>query len=406
MRTTIIILTILIIQSFTSGNIPDSSSKNAGIDEYLNNITENLPERIYDFPADSFHFLSGVIQENENLTSILGKYEVSPLILEEIAEKSKTVYDVKNIQTGNKYTILKRKNQAEYFIYEIDPLNYIVFSLTDSVHINKKQKHISIKRRVASGTVEKSLWQSMKENHDDPLLAVELSDIFAWTFDVTDMKKGDKYKVLYEEKYIDGKYIGLGRIHAASYTRDGKRHYAILFENDTMSAYFDDMGRNLQRTYLKFPLRYRTISSPYTKKRLHPVLKIYRPHLGIDFAARRGTPVHAVADGVVERAYRSRSAGNMVKIRHDEENATGYLHLYCFADSIKEGTKVKKGQVVGYVGSTGLSTGPHLDFRFWKGNNLVNPLKVKAPELPPVPKEKLVDFEELKGKMIYALRER
>jgi murein DD-endopeptidase MepM/ murein hydrolase activator NlpD len=198
---------------------------------------------------------------------------------------------------------------------------------------------------------------------------------------------------VYENLYVEGKCIGIGRVLAASFNHYGKDNYAFYFVQDSVGEYFDNLGKSLRRAFLKAPLNYRRISSRFSNSRLHPVLKIRRPHHGVDYAAAAGTPVMAIGDGVVQYArWDNKGGGNTVRIKHNSVYSTAYLHLQKYGPGIKSGVKVKQGQVIGYVGSTGLSTGPHLDFRFYKNNKAVDPLKVESPPTDPVKDSNMEQF--------------
>jgi murein DD-endopeptidase MepM/ murein hydrolase activator NlpD len=283
--------------------------------------------------------------------------------------------------------------KAKYFIYEISSIDYVVYSLLDSIVAWRGQKEVERHIETASGIINSSLWNSMVESNTDPNLALSLSDIYAWTIDFFGIQKGDHYKVVYENVYVEGKCIGIGRVLAASFNHYGKDNYAFYFVQDSVGEYFDNLGKSLRRAFLKAPLNYRRISSRFSNSRLHPVLKIRRPHHGVDYAAAAGTPVMAIGDGVVQYArWDNKGGGNTVRIKHNSVYSTAYLHLQKYGPGIKSGVKVKQGQVIGYVGSTGLSTGPHLDFRFYKNNKAVDPLKVESPPTDPVKDSNLEQF--------------
>jgi len=234
------------------------------------------------------------------------------------------------------------------------------------------------------GTIQSSLWNTMVEQETDPNLANELSEIYAWTIDFFGIQEGDNYKVLYEELYVDDQYIGLGRVIAASIRHYDKDYYAYNFLQDTVWDFFDEEGGSMRRTFLKSPLRYKRISSRYSHSRYHPILKIRRPHRGVDYAAALGTPVHAIGEGVVTFAGWKGQGGRTVKIKHNGTYSTAYLHLNGYGEGIKKGVHVKQGQVIGYVGKSGLATGPHLDFRFYRNGQPIDPLKVESPPAKPV----------------------
>jgi len=213
---------------------------------------------------------------------------------------------------------------------------------------------------------------------------LQLSEIYAWTIDFFGLQNGDRFKVIYEEQYVDSATLGIDRILAASFYSEGKIYYAIPFKQDGKEDFFDEEGNSLRKAFLKAPLRFSHISSRFSNSRYHPILKIRRPHHGVDYAAPTGTPVHAIGDGkVIAKGYNGQS-GNRVKIRHNSIYTTAYSHLSRYGKGIHVGAMVKQGQVIGYVGKTGLATGPHLDFRFYKYGKPVDPLKVKAPSVSPI----------------------
>jgi len=219
-----------------------------------------------------------------------------------------------------------------------------------------------------------------------------LSDVFAWTVDFFGLYPGDKFRVMYDELMIDSTSIGIGTIYAAWFEHRGEMNYAFRFEQDSAYSYWDEKGNSLKKSFLKAPLRFSRISSRYSGSRMHPVLKIYRPHTGVDYAAPAGTPVVAIGDGaVVEKGY-NHAAGNFVKIRHNSVYTTGYNHLSRFGKGIEKGVRVKQGDLIGYVGSTGYATGPHLDLRFWMNGKAIDPLKVKSPPVEPIKPENMIRF--------------
>ena len=233
----------------------------------------------------------------------------------------------------------------------------------------------------------------MLASEADPMLAIELSEIFAWSIDFFGIQQGDQYKVVYEESYVDSISIGINRIIGAWIFHNQTDFWGIPFVQDGTRSFFDEKGNSLRKAFLKAPLRFSRISSGFSHSRMHPVLKIRRPHHGVDYAAPTGTPVHTVGDGVVSRkGYQKSGGGNYVTIKHNSVYSTTYMHLSRYGKGIKQGVYVKQGDVIGYVGSTGLATGPHLDFRFYKNGSAVNPLKVEAPPVEPIHEENLTDY--------------
>jgi murein DD-endopeptidase MepM/ murein hydrolase activator NlpD len=306
---------------------------------------------------------------------------------------------VRNVRSGNNYILFCDRDsiaRARYLVYEHDPTTCFVFSFNDSLNITPYKKQIKREIKYASGTIETSLWDAMIGGGLHPNLAIGLSEIFAWTVDFFGLQKGDGFKVIYEELYIDDKLLGTGRIYAAQFNRTGSVVTAIPFIQDGNESYFDTDGNSLRKAFLKAPLQFSRISSRFSSSRMHPILRIRRPHFGVDYAAPVGTPVHSIGDGRVTSATNENGAGRMVRIQHNSVYATAYLHLSRFGDGIAPGVFVKQGDIIGYVGSSGLSTGPHLDFRFYMNGSPVDPLKVDAPPVEPVSEANLARFEKSK----------
>jgi murein DD-endopeptidase MepM/ murein hydrolase activator NlpD len=266
-----------------------------------------------------------------------------------------------------------------------------------------RKKVVSIRKRQASGVIASSLWNTMLDNNLDPMLAFELSEIYAWTIDFFGLQAGDRFSVEFDEHFVDTTYIGLGRIHGALFHHANHDFYAIPFLQDSVESFYDQEGNSLRKAFLKAPLRYSRISSRYSHSRLHPILKIRRPHLGVDYAAPVGTPVLAIGDGKIIKTGYSKGNGNMVKIQHNSVYATAYLHLSRYGEGVKTGAYVRQGDIIGYVGSTGLSTGPHLDFRFYKNGYPVDPLKVEAPPVEPVKQANLAAYDSIRTLTIRSL---
>jgi murein DD-endopeptidase MepM/ murein hydrolase activator NlpD len=344
----------------------------------------------YGIPVDSLIMFDGVVLPRETLSNILTRYGVSLSSVDLIARRSHGVFDLRRIRAGNNYSVLCLNDSLQtvkYFIYEETPTSFIVFSLADSVYVYAGRKEIERRLKKTSGVIESSLWHAMIESGNNPQLVLELSDIYAWTIDFFGIRRGDYFKVIYEDLYVEDQPIGVGKILAAHFRNSGNDFFAFYYVQDDEGDYFDEEANSLRKTFLKAPLRYSRISSGFSHRRLHPIHRVYRPHHGVDYAAPTGTPVMAIGDGTVTIARYRGANGNMVEIRHNSINKTQYLHLSRYGKGIREGVKVKQGQIIGYVGSTGTSTGPHLDFRFYEHGRPVNPLTVKSPPAEPV-KEK------------------
>ena len=363
-------------------------------------------ETLYGIPVDSFDIIEGKIRRNQFLADILTKQGVPYPKIQSIIDNYSNTFDFRKVKRGNKYVFFTEKDSLQtvrYFVYVDNAIDYYVFDLGDQVSVNHNAKEVDSDFKTASGTITASLWVSMIDEGINPELSNELSEIFAWSIDFFGLQKGDSYKLIYEEEFVDSSSVGIKRIFAAYFRHANEDFYAIPFIQDGKEDYYDQEGNSLRKAFLKAPLRFSRISSRFSNSRLHPVLKIRRPHHGIDYAAPVGTPVHSIGDGkVIEARYKGQN-GNLVKVRHNSIYTTAYLHLSRFGPGIREGKYVKQGDIVGYVGSTGLSTGPHLDFRFYKSGYAVNPLKVKAPPVKPVSDENRAEYEKISHVMISLL---
>lgn len=370
-----------------------------------------IPEPVLKFglPVDSFIVETATVRRNQNLSDILVKKNISYQHIDQLARQSKPIFDVRKIKFNNPYHFLLRKDSLKtpaYFVYEIDNTDYIVYELSDSMRIYTGQKPIQSILRVASGTIKSSLWNDMQAAGVNPVLSLRLSDIYQWTIDFFGIQRNDQFRVIYEENYVDSISIGIGEIYACQFRHMGKDFYAFQFEQDSTFSYFDEKGNSLKKAFLKAPLEFSRISSRFSNSRFHPVLKIRRPHHGIDYAAPTGTPVRSIGDGVVTRkGYQKRGGGNYVYVKHNSVYTTCYMHLSGFARGIAPGVRVSQGQVIGYVGATGLATGPHLDFRVFKNGSPINPLRVEAPPVEPVHEANLQAFTALKDSLIGQLNQ-
>ncbi|GAO28042.1 peptidase, M23/M37 family [Geofilum rubicundum JCM 15548] len=348
--------------------------------------------------ADSFQIENFKVARNQNLASILLAQNVEYPIIYQLAEKSKEKFDVRRIRTGNPYAIFYSRDTLKtplWFVYEIDKTDFLVMQLTDSLDIIRDRKPIEVVRKSGTGIITSSLWNTINENNLHPVLAMELSEIYAWTVDFFGIEKGDKFRVIYDEQYVDSVSIGIDAIHAAHFNHKGREYYAFHFKEDSVWSYFDEAGNSLRKAFLKAPLKFSRISSRFSNNRFHPVLKINRPHHGVDYAAPSGTPVYAIGDGTVtNRGWDPKGGGNFIKIRHNSVYTSLYMHLQGFGKGIKKGGFVQQGQLIGYVGSTGLSTGPHLDFRMYRSGSAVDPLKIEAPPVDPIQEDSMAEYLE------------
>jgi murein DD-endopeptidase MepM/ murein hydrolase activator NlpD len=364
------------------------------------------PTLVFGIPADSFNLFSGHIKPNGFLSDILLEHGITFQEIDQLLKNSSSVFDVRTVRAGNNYTLLCDNDssaRARYLVYEHDPSTFYIFSFNDSLNITPYKKEITKLIRYSSGTIETSLWDAIIAGGLRPMLVAELSEIFAWTVDFFGLQKGDSFKVIYEELSIDDQSLGPGKIFGAEFTWAGKTITAIPFVQDGKETFFDADGNSLRKAFLKAPLKFSRITSRFSSSRLHPILRIRRPHFGVDYAAPVGTPVYAVGDGKVVSAGTENGSGKMVRIVHNSVYSTAYLHLSRFGPGISTGAFVKQGDIIGFVGSSGLSTGPHLDFRFYMNGSPVDPLKVEAPSMEPVSGENKAEFEKNKVVVISLL---
>lgn len=347
------------------------------------------------------------VNTNETLSDILLEWNVTPQTIATLCEIPTDDFDITKIISGKPYHTYysEKENKLHYFVYEKDPVNYVVIDLIDSVRLYTDKKEVVKKTKIASGIIEHSLYTALTKNDISPELVLKLSEIFAWQIDFYHIQKGDNFKVIFEEKYADDKPVGIGEIIGAYFSHYGEDYYAVQFDQGNGVEYFDENGKSLRKAFLKAPLKYSRISSRYNPKRFHPVLKRFKAHLGTDYAAPAGTPIYSVGDGVVIEAGYTGGNGNYVKIRHNSVYTTQYLHMSKFAKGIRKGVSVKQGDVIGYVGSTGLATGPHVCFRFWKNGQQVDPLREKIPPSTPVKPEYSELYETRKNLIIGQLNE-
>jgi murein DD-endopeptidase MepM/ murein hydrolase activator NlpD len=372
----------------------------------VSTVKINKPRQLYGMVVDSMQVVEEKIKPNENLSKILSVYNVSRDVISDLAEKSKEVFDLKNITAHSKYTLFCSKDsvkKAHYFIYEPNQYEYVVCNLDEDASIVKHSRKIDTVINSIGGVIESSLFESIMNSGARPEFAYDLAEVFKWQIDFYKVQKGDKFKVVFEEIKVEDKAVGTGKILGALFNHNGEDFYAVAFDQGNGMEYFDSNGKNLQKAFLKAPLKFSRISSKFSMNRFHPVQKRYKAHLGTDYAAPKGTPIQTVGDGVVLEAKYNAGNGNYVKIRHDETYTTQYLHMSRIASGMKKGKRVSQGETIGYVGSTGLASGPHLCFRFWKNGVQIDALKVKIPPTEPVKGDYIMAFESIKQKMITTL---
>ena len=331
-------------------------------------------------------WVKGTIQSGDTITSLLGNYfSAQDIFL--LAKQCKPVFPLSKICANQSYKLGLSDGQFDAFLYDIDKEEQLIIQKNaEGFDIIRQPIDYTVTTEVVAGHIQSSLFESVAEIGEDSLLAIRLADIFAWDIDfMRDLREGDSFFVLVEKRSRDNHPAGYGNILAAEFVNNGQPYYAVLFKDGDRSAdYFDEQGNSLRKAFLKAPLSYTRISSGFSRNRYHPVLNKWKPHLAIDYAAPTGTPVKSVAEGTIIRRSYDRYNGNMIRIRHPNSYETTYIHLSRFGKGISKGKKVRQGEVIGYVGMTGIATGPHLDFRVFKNGQPINPLKIKSTPAKPV----------------------
>lgn len=341
----------------------------------------------YGFDVEAYKTDQRLIRRNENLASIFRDLGYSQDLVNEAMQKTSGVLDLRKVIAGKPLQLYyegSNLNVPSHIVYEQNLSEYIIFNMTDEISVVNGSKEVSTRIRSAEGVIDGSLYMTLVSQGVMPSLANELSEVFAWQIDFYRIQRGDSFRVIFEENVIDGTPTSINRIHAAYFRHVNKDYYAIYFEQDGKGEYFDLEGESMRKAFLRAPLEYSRISSRFTNNRFHPILRRNIPHHGTDYAAATGTPIRAVGDGVIIHSAYDRNNGNFVKIRHNGTYQTGYLHMSKIASGIRSGTSVRQGQIIGYVGSTGLATGPHLCYRFWVNGRPADPHRIDFPSSTPV----------------------
>jgi len=355
----------------------------------------------FGFTKGTYRIEEGVVRRGQTLSHLLSRFDFGPADVDRIARTMEDVFSPRRIRGGNNYygyfnQYSDTLSELCYFVYEISDLDYLVVDFRDSLDIYRGEKEVTNISREASGVIRSSLWNTIIENDLPQELVIHMARILAWTVDFYRIESGDRFKVLYEEAHVGERPVGVSRIDAVYFMHRGSEIEGFHFAADTIDGYFDGDGNSLQKVFLRAPLEYGRISSRYSQSRLHPIHGDRRPHLGTDYAAPHGTPILAVGDGTVTRASYTSGNGNYVRIRHNSVYETQYLHMSRFASGIRPGARVEQGEVIGYVGSTGLATGPHVCFRFWQNGQQVDHLRLEFPSGDPLPEDYMEAFTQIR----------
>lgn len=347
------------------------------------------------FNPDSLECREGKVGKGQFFSTLLNDLGMGAQDAYDLTMACDSVFDVKSLRVGNQYRAYYDGGALRYLVYDRDRASSVVFSCRPPYAAWVYEKPVTVKKRYADVTIENSLWVDMRDAGVSPLLILSLSDIYAWTVDFFGLQKGDRFRVLYEEKVCDGEVIAVDTVRYAIFSHNGQDLPSIMFDQkDGGNIYWNEKGESMRKAFLKAPLKFSRISSGFSYARRHPVTRRVQPHTGVDYAAPKGTPVMSIGDGVVTSRKYEGAGGNTVRIRHNSVYSTAYLHLSGYAKGLKVGQRVRQGEVIGYVGSTGRSTGPHLDFRVWKNGSPINPLKMDSPPAEPLRKEFMDEFNE------------
>lgn len=388
---------------------PDDLPSLEAIRDIEKYIYDAPSEMLYGLPVDEYEVQQGEIQKGETLSKLLnGKFDVSIALVNTLVDKSKGVFDLRDLRLGNGYTAFLSPDSTarlEYLVYEKNRSEFVVFCCTDEPSVKSHKKEITTKEQFAQGTINSSLSMTIQENGQPQMLVSSLENIFKWSIDFFALQKGDSYRVIYEEQFIDTLSAGIGKIYGAEFIHNGKSYLAVRFEQDGEIGYWDAEGKNLKKSFLRAPLSFQARISSRFGMRIHPIKRTRGQHNGVDYACAAGTHVYAVADGtVIKRGWDPGGGGNMIKIQHAQNLASGYLHLRGFAPGIKQGVRVRQGQLIGYVGSTGQSTGPHLDYRIWQSGKPIDPLKLPSLPTEPIKKANRGAFDVMKKDVLDVLK--
>lgn len=354
---------------------------------------ESVQETIirYGMNLTGCKLLTFSVQPNELLTDIFTKHNIATSVASFVIAESREIFNPRKMKAGNNYTVVMQHSDSgmvpKKIIYEEDKVNYVVFNFDDSTYIYRGKHNVERKRREVGGTIKSSLYETLDANNIPSSLAVRMAEIFSCVIDFYRIQSNDYFKIIYDEDFVEGESVGVGKVYACLFSNGGKEYQAFYFEKEGSheGEFYDEKGESMKRQFLKSPLKFFRISSRFSGSRLHPVTRVVKAHLGTDYAAPYGTPIMATADGVIEEAQFKRHNGNYVKVRHNGEFKTQYLHMSKIAKGMHRGVRVRQGEVIGYVGSTGLATGPHVCYRFWRDGKQVDPFKQKVAISEPLP---------------------
>ena len=347
------------------------------------------------FEADTFRVKSG-----ETLSLLFAKLGLSQKDAYDHVQAADSLFPARNLRRGKTCVAFRDSSQLQYLVYEQDKISSVVFRCTPPFEAWACEKEVVTSQRFADVTINTSLWVDMQNAGVSPLLILSLSDVYAWTVDFFGLQQGDRFSLIYDEKSVEDEVIAVDTIRTAQFIRGTDTLSCYMFnQGDGGNIYWNGKGESMRKAFLKAPLHFSRISSGFSYARKHPITRKVQPHTGVDYAAPAGTPVVSIGDGTVVAVGYKGAGGNTVKIRHNSVYTTAYMHLKGYAKGVKTGARVRQGQTIGYVGSTGRSTGPHLDFRVWKNGSPINPLKMQSPPAEPARSDLRPQFEAQKSQL-------
>ena len=412
----VLIIGLLVVASSSCGRKGETP---AGATEFSTGVSElssgNMGQGGAALPQlDSLDCRSGKVRSGQFFSTLLTSLGLSASEAYDLSQACDSVFDVRTLRVGNTYSayydrpsdVIPNGHEGRvgesvlrYLVYDRDRSSQIVFQCQPPYKTWVYEKPVTVERRYADVTISNSLWVDMVDAGVSPNLILSLSDIYAWTVDFFGLQKGDRFRVLYDEKMCDGEVLSVDTVRYAVFTHNGSDLPSVMYDQkDGGNIYWNEKGESMRKAFLKAPLKFSRISSGFSYARRHPVTKKVRPHTGVDYAAPVGTPVMSIGDGVVTSVKHEGAGGKTVRIRHNSVYSTAYLHLSKYGKGIAPGKRVRQGEVIGYVGSTGRSTGPHLDFRVWKNGSPINPLKMDSPPAEPLKEAHKAEFERMHEK--------
>jgi len=399
-------IVVVLVLAFTLLNKYTSVFSSAG--DYAADSTHRVemevfkPIVLYGMVVNDLHVTEDVVKRNQRFADMFEGHFISQKVMQQLNLLPRNLFDFRKIAANKKYTLITKHDSLKSvraLVYEPNPIDYVIFHMEDSLLVEVCQREVITIEKFTTGVIQSTLSETIESLGISNELTNKFVDIFAWQVDFQRLQKGDRFKLIFEENQVEGKSISIGKINGIYFEHFNSPYYAFPFDQGEGDDYFDDKGNSLRKALLKYPIEFTRISSRYNLNRFHPVAKVFRAHLGTDFAADTGTPIRSVGDGIVEEAQYKSNNGNYVKIRHNATYTTGYLHMSKIASGISAGTRVRQGQTIGFVGSTGLATGPHLCYRFWRNGVQVDALKIELPPSQPVKQDKRVEFDGVKGKI-------